>query len=307
MSIEKKAEKFIKIKEQSIKGNTEKITFADFASKEDINVHTLKYHVRKQIKKMNSIRLKMDKSENIKGPDSSGLNTTKQKHDYESMRNQFMTCKFPTLASMARFYVINPDSGHYKKMTKDWLKQRSDEEQEFTSMALSSLHGFSPKLKAAEISACLHFIDRRIIQTISGILDPNTAYTIVKTLKQAKEAILNGTSVGLDLMQTDAREKLIRKYKNSKIDEKELATEMDILRLPQTQAQMEALRSFYRNDTENEFGDFDPEEIERQDAEEEKLTREKLERIRQGAEIFKMERTKEIKELKKELTPKKNP
>lgn len=307
MSIEKAAAQYIVIQERSKKEKGPKVTYENFAARKGVNVHTLKYHVRKQKKKEHLIEQKTNKSDNVKRPDTSGPITGKQKHDFETMRNQFMSWQFPSLAALARFYGIDSNSGHFKKKTKGWLNERSDEEQEFTGMALSGIRGISSQLKAEETSAFLHFIDRRIIQTISSILDPNSAYTVIKTLKQAKEAILSGTSVCLDLMQTKAREKLIRKYKNSKIDEQSLATEMDILRLPQTQAQLEGLKSFYRNDTENEFGDFDPEEIERQDAEEEKLTREKLERISQGAEIFKMERAKEIDELKKELTLKKNP
>lgn len=301
--------KYIAAKKNWKEGYGPKVTLETFASEAGVNQHTLRYHLNKF--KKSQIRSKQKvptKNDNAKGQSDEHKIENHQKFDFDKMRLEFLYGHYPSVKALAIHHGIDPNNGHFRRKTAGWAKEKAILERERRKHALTDFRSESLSETLEDIAATIKSIGRRMNQTLEYPIDmPRDVATkekMVKILCAVQDFELKQYNSLSVLCQEKRRRELTDLYNKSEISIQEFAGLMDLEGLSLTPSQMEALKASYRNEDEDNYYDFDPEEIERQDAEAERQTRETIERIRQEAEIFKLERSKGVDDLKKELNPK---
>lgn len=306
-NIKRLALKFIESKKQWKDGNGPKITVESFARDTGINKNTLRYHLAKYKKDENLItkKTKRLKKDNCKRQNHIDELAANQKFDFDKMRIDYLYGSYPSIKAFAIRHGVESNNGHFRRKTAGWAKEKAILESERRKKAITDFRSESLTDTLENIAATIKSLGQRMTQAIEYPVDiPHDVATkekMVKMLCAVQDFELKQFNSLNLLCQEKRRRELTDLYNKAEIDIQEFAGFMDLEGLPLTPAQMEALKAYYRNDTTDDFSSYDIEEIERQDAEEEKLTREKIENIRKEAVFFKMDRQHEVDEIKNEV------
>jgi hypothetical protein len=302
--------KFIEVKKKWKEGTGPKVTVESFSGDMGININTFRYHLAKYKKDENGSKKKskISKNDNPKRQNDKGGADATKKFDFDKMRTDFLYGNYPSVKAFAIHHGVESNNGYFRRKTAGWAKEKAILENERRKSALKDFRSESLSDTLEDIASIIKNIGKRMVLTLEyPVVIPHDIASkekMVKMLCAVQDVELKQFNSLNILCQEKRRRELTGLYNRSEIDIQEFAGLMDLEGLPLTSSQMEALKAYYRNEPANDFANYDIAEIERQDEEEERLTRQKIEYVRREAELFKVERQQEVDELKKEFLQK---